>query len=301
MLGSILALISAMMFALNTTALRRGVLTAPVHQAIAITVPLGLPLFFIILLMFDCFDLLKDLSMKSIFFFSIAGIIHLVIGRYCNYKSTQLLGATQSGPITQLALLISLFFALTLLNEELNLYLFIGIGLIFGGPTIIFFARKDNSKTKSGVVMDYKKGYLWGLFCALAFGSCPFLIKLGLDDGGLKENIVGGFIAYLSASLLVLILIIASGSKFRSIYDLHNKGVKWFILTGFLGFLSHLFRYMALGVAPITIVEPIQRSTIIFRVIFGWLLNRQHEIINKTVLFGIILSVAGVYLIIYQI
>jgi len=301
MLGSILALISAMMFALNTTALRRGVLTAPVHQAIAITVPLGLPLFFIILLMFDCFDLLKDLSMKSIFFFSIAGIIHLVIGRYCNYKSTQLLGATQSGPITQLALLISLFFALTLLNEELNLYLFIGIGLIFGGPTIIFFARKDNSKTKSGVVMDYKKGYLWGLLCALAFGSSPFFIKLGLDDGGLKENIVGGFIAYLSASLLVLILIIASGSKFRSIYDLHNKGVKWFILTGFLGFLSHLFRYMALGVAPITIVEPIQRSTIIFRVIFGWLLNRQHEIINKTVLFGIILSVAGVYLIIYQI
>ena len=301
MLGSILALISAMMFALNTTALRRGVLTAPVHQAIAITVPLGLPLFFIILLMFDCFDLLKDLSMKSIFFFSIAGIIHLVIGRYCNYKSTQLLGATQSGPITQLALLISLFFALTLLNEELNLYLFIGIGLIFGGPTIIFFARKGNSKTKSGVVMDYKKGYLCGLFCALAFGSSPFFIKLGLDDGGLKENIVGGFIAYLSASLLVLILIIASGSKFRSIYDLHNKGVKWFILTGFLGFLSHLFRYMALGVAPITIVEPIQRSTIIFRVIFGWLLNRQHEIINKTVLFGIILSVAGVYLIIYQI
>ncbi len=301
MLGGILALISAMMFALNTTALRRGVLTAPVHQAIAITVPLGLPLFFIILLMFDCFDLLKDLSMKSIFFFSIAGIIHLVIGRYCNYRSTQLLGATQSGPITQLALLISLFFALTLLNEELNLYLLIGIGLIFSGPTIIFFARKDNSKTKSGVVMDYKKGYLWGLSCALAFGSSPFFIKLGLDDGGLKENIIGGFIAYLSASLLVLILIIVSGSKFRKIYDLNNKGVKWFILTGFLGFLSHLFRYMALGVAPITIVEPIQRSTIIFRVIFGWLLNRQHEIINKTVLFGIMLSVAGVYLIIYQI
>ena len=301
MLGGILALISAMMFALNTTALRRGVLTAPVHQAIAITVPLGLPLFFIILLMFDCFDLLRDLSMKSIFFFSIAGIIHLVIGRYCNYRSTQLLGATQSGPITQLALLISLFFALALLNEEFNLYLFVGIGLVFGGPTIIFFARKNNSKTKSGVVMDHKRGYLWGLFCALAFGSSPFFIKLGLDGGGLRENIVGGFIAYLSASLLVLISIIVSRSKFRDIYVLNNKGVKWFILTGFLGFLSHLFRYMALGVAPITIVEPIQRSTIIFRVIFGWLLNRQHEMIDKMVLFGILLSVAGVYLIIYQI
>jgi len=301
MLGSILALISAMMFALNTTTLRRGVLTAPVHQAIAITVPLGLPLFFIILAIFDCFDLIKNLSIRSIFFFSIAGVVHLVIGRYCNYRSTQLLGATQSGPITQLALLISLIFALTLLNEQLNLFLFVGICFVFGGPTFIFFARKYNQKTKSGVLMDYKKGYVWGLLCALAFGSSPFFIKLGLDGGGLKQNIVGGFIAYFSATVLVFVLIIITRTKFREIYSLNNQGVKWFILTGFLGFLSHLFRYMALGVAPITIVEPIQRSTVIFRVIFGWLLNRQHEIINSTVLFGILLSVIGVYLIIYQI
>ena len=301
MLGSILALISAMMFALNTTALRRGVLTAPVHQAIAITVPLGAPPFFIIILIFDCFSLLKDLSIESIFFFSVAGVVHLVIGRYCNYRSTQLLGATQSGPITQLALLISLIFALTILNEELNLYLFAGICLVFGGPTFIFFARKHNPKTKSGVVMDYKKGYLWGLLCALAFGSSPFFIKLGLDDGGLKENIVGGFIAYFAATLLVLIIIILSKTKFGDIYTLNNKGVKWFVLTGFLGFLSHLFRYMALGVAPVTIVEPIQRTTIIFRVIFGWLLNRKHEVINTTVLLGILLSVVGVYFIIYQV
>ena len=58
MLGSILALISAMMFALNTTTLRRGVLSAPVHQAIAITVPLGMPLF----LSFFCYLIALILS-----------------------------------------------------------------------------------------------------------------------------------------------------------------------------------------------------------------------------------------------
>ena len=301
MLGGILALISAMMFALNTTTLRRGVLSAPVHQAIAITVPLGMPLFFIIILLFDCFDLILDLSIRSISFFSIAGIVHLLIGRYCNYKSTQLLGATQSGPITQLALLISLLLALTLLNEELNLYLFIGIFLVFGGPIFIFFARKNNSKTKSGVIMDYKKGYIWGMLCAIAFGSSPFFIKLGLESGGLKHNIVGGFVAYFAATILVFSIIILSKTKFREIYAINNQGVKWFILTGFLGFLSHLFRYMALGIAPITVVEPIQRTTIIFRVIFGWALNRQHEIINLTILFGVLLSAVGVYFIIYQV
>ena len=50
MLGGFLALLSAASFALNVTALRRGVLTASVFQAIAITVPMGVPLFLIILL-----------------------------------------------------------------------------------------------------------------------------------------------------------------------------------------------------------------------------------------------------------
>ena len=135
----------------------------------------------------------------------------------------------------------------------------------------------------------------------MAFGSSPFFIKLGLESGGLKHNIVGGFVAYFAATILVFIIIILSKTKFREIYAINNQGVKWFILTGFFGFLSHLFRYMALGVAPITVVEPIQRTTIIFRVIFGWVLNRQHEIINLTILFGVLLSTVGVYFIIYQI
>jgi uncharacterized membrane protein len=58
---------------------------------------------------------------------------------------------------------------------------------------------------------------------------------------------------------------------------------------------------MALGIAPISIVEPIQKTTIIFRVIFSWFVNKKHEIINFKVLFGIFLSIVGVYFIIWQI
>ena len=76
MLGGFLALLSAASFALNVTALRRGVLTASVFQAIAITVPMGVPLFLLILLLFDCWDVLLNLSTNSIIFFSIAGILH---------------------------------------------------------------------------------------------------------------------------------------------------------------------------------------------------------------------------------
>jgi len=51
MLGALLAFISAATFGFNNASVRRGVITGTVAQAIAITVPLGLPLFVIPLLL----------------------------------------------------------------------------------------------------------------------------------------------------------------------------------------------------------------------------------------------------------
>ena len=300
MLGGLLALFSSMMFAGNMVTLRRGVLKAPVYQAIAVTVPIGVPLFYLILILFDCTSILYEMQLDSLFFFSLAGVIHLIVGRYCNYKSTQLLGATLSGPITQLSLLVSIFFAFFILDESYNLILIVGILLILVGPSLILLFGKVNVKTKSGVIMHYKMGYFWGILCALSFGISPYLVKVGLKDGGIREGIVGAFIAYSSATVIIFIIIILSNKSFREIYTTNNKGIFWFLIAGFCSFLAHLLRYMALGVAPISVVEPIQKTTIIFRVIFSWLMNRQHEIINLSVLFGIILSTIGVYLVIWQ-
>ena len=47
MLGGLLALTSAALFGLNNASVRRGVLTGSATQGMAITVPLGVPLFFL--------------------------------------------------------------------------------------------------------------------------------------------------------------------------------------------------------------------------------------------------------------
>ena len=43
--GGLLALLSAATFAFNNASLRRGVLTGSVAQAMAVTVPIGFPIF----------------------------------------------------------------------------------------------------------------------------------------------------------------------------------------------------------------------------------------------------------------
>jgi hypothetical protein len=66
------------------------------------------------------------------------------------------------------------------------------------------------------------------------------------------------------------------------------------IESGALTVFSQMFRYMALAVAPVSIVAPILQTTVIFRLVFGWLINRNHEVFGASVVLGVVLSTLGV-------
>ena len=299
MLGGFLALLSAMSFAFNDVAVRRGILYNSVYKSIAVTVPIGVPLFIFVILIFDCVDALLDQTPQSVFFFAIAGIIHFIFGRFCNYKSIECLGTTIAGPIIQTSLLISVFFAFFILHEVFTYLHLLGILLILFGPIIILTGR-ENKTTRSGIKFDYARGFIWGILCSLSYGTSPLLIKLGSNDGSIRDNIAGGFISYLSASVVLFIIITISRVPVKEIYRLEPEGKKWFLITGVMAFVSQLLRYMALALLAMSLVEPIQRSSTAFRVLFGYLLNRKYEIINIRVLFGIAIAIIGVYVLIYQ-
>ncbi|MDG2186655.1 MAG: EamA family transporter [Hyphomicrobiales bacterium] len=300
MLGLFCAMFSAIAFAANDTALRRGILFASVYKSIIVTVPIGVPLFLMAIVIFGCWPSFHELSLNSIYLFSIAGVIHFVFGRYFGYKAIESLGSTQAGPIVQLGLLISLFFAFFVLKEAINAYHIIGISLLLLGPLFILFGKQNDKFTKSGIKLNYNKGLMWGLMCAACYGTSPFLIKLGLGSGDFKYTIIGGFVSYLSAMLFLVFIILISGVKYKDILEINPDGMKWFTITGIMGSTAQLLRYIALGILPISIVEPIHRSSVVFRVLFGYIVNRKHEIINIRVLSGIALSLIGVYILILQ-
>ena len=75
---------------------------------------------------------------------------------------------------------------------------------------------------------------------------------------------------------------------------LDRKTARWFVFSGAAVFVSQVFRYMALVIAPVSVVTAVQRTSVAFRAIFGWLLNREHEVIDARTLVGIGLSMLGV-------
>lgn len=293
MLGALLSLLSAATFGLNNAALRRGVLSGSVLQALAITVPMGVPLFAISALVLGALGSVVGLSAESWFWFSMAGIVHFILGRYGNYRATRSMGANLSGPVQQMSVLVSLALALIFLGETLNPLSVIGILLIVVGPFVMMQGRaKGKQRTASGFEPDYADGMFWGMICAFGYGASPLFIAWGISGAGVGESMVGGLISYAAASVLIGLVLLSPVQR-RHVGDVPREAVRWFALSGVFVFLSQMFRYAALAVAPVSVVAPIQRLSVVFRVLFSWMLNREHEIFGIWVLLGILVSLVG--------
>jgi len=79
-LGGLLAICSAATFAFNNASVRRGVLTGSVAQAMAITVPIGVPLFFLAALLTGRLGDVLSFSTQGYVALALAGILHFVWG-----------------------------------------------------------------------------------------------------------------------------------------------------------------------------------------------------------------------------
>jgi drug/metabolite transporter (DMT)-like permease len=293
-LGAVLALLSAATFGLNNATLRRGVLSGSVLQALAITVPIGAPLFLLVCLIFGALGALSDFSRVTWIWMSVAGVIHFVIGRYGNYRSTEALGGALSAPIGQISVLVALALGVGLLGEQLTPLRVLGIVLVMFSPILVVRRRRNSRPVeKTAFQPRYLEGTLWGVVGALGYGVSPAIVRMALQGGGVTEGIAAGFISYLAAAILVGLLLIIPANR-TDVMGLRAGPARWFAFSGFAVFVSQVFRYMALAIAPVSVVTTIQRTSVVFRVIFAHMLNREHEILDARTYIGIFVSMLGV-------
>jgi len=295
LLGSILALASAALFGLNTASIRRGVLTGSVLHALAITVPLGVPLFALAYTAFGGLRSPSSFSYPGWIWFALAGVVHFAVGRYGNYRATRAIGATLSAPLQQISIPVSLALALVFLDETLTVLKLAGILLVVTGPVVATWRPTGAgvAAAPSGFRPAYREGVFWGAVGGIAYGVSPLLIMRGLgSDGGLTDSLAGGLISYSAAAIVILGVVLAVGGR-SFMGQLDRTAGKWFLVSTVLVFLSQMFRYMALAIAPVSVVVPIQRMSIIFRLIFSWIFNREHELFGSRLLLGMAMSLIG--------
>jgi uncharacterized membrane protein len=254
---------------------------------------------------------------------SLSGIMHFVWGRYCNYRATRAIGTNLVAPVQQINLIFTLLLAIWILGEQLTPLRMLGIALVLLGPS--FTLRERDTKqitaptapaparalgadvTRDAVAASpadpagaaqptfrprYAEGYSWALLSATGYGLSPILVRIGLEGKGLAVSIAGNLVASVAATVVMGLFLLPPRQLCQAL-AVEREPAKWFTLSGILVAISQLFLYMAMSIAPVTVVSPINRLSILFRLYFSRLLNPKHEVFGGKVVLGTIVSLTG--------
>lgn len=307
-----LALASAFTFALNNAALRRGVVSGTVAQAMVVTVPMGAVVCWLGVFVSGNAQAVGSVQPQGIALLSLAGILHFVGGRYCNYRATKAMGAVLVGPVQQVGIFVTLLLAILLLGEVLTLLQAIGIVLILVAPLLaldiailrkrlkgvlthgqVIGASSGHGTGSLQFVPQHKEGYVFAALSALAFGTSPLLISAGIDQqAGLAGGLVASAIAY-SAATAVLLFCLLVTSQLGKALSISGDALKWFTVTGIMVTTAQALVYMALAIAPVSVVIPIHRTSIVLRVGIARILNPHLESFDGRVMLATACSLIG--------
>ncbi len=319
MLGVLYAALGAFTFSLNNVTMRRGVVTGSVLQGMALTVPIGGLSFLLMTIGFGEWGELLAFPVAAMTWLAAQGIVHFVLGRYCNYKSNQLMGVNLAAPVIQLQVPFAMLLAVVTLHERFTVLQAIGSALMLGGsfttqskagetkkraPAPLSAAvtaraapiRKGldgpDTRQKPAFQPHVVLGYVFGFAAAAFYGSSPLLARQAFLNAPGVSTAAGGCIAY-AAALLVFSLALLKPGSWQDIKGMKRENAPWFLAAAVLVAISQALVYASLAIAPLMVVTPILQLSLVFRLFLSQLINRDYEVMNVAVFVGAITAVIG--------
>ena len=292
MLGVAYTAVAAVFFGLNGATFRRGVLGGSALQGVYVTVLGGVPLFLLAALVTQQAFRLEALELRAYVILAASGVLHFLLGRYSNFRAYAALGQTRAQPLIQASTLVSVVIAVLFLRETVTLLMAMGIALVMAGPAISATqaAPAPSAAATLAPPVRLAEGYAFGTVNALAFGVSPVLVRYALGDSGL--GIVAGLTAYMGAAAVLALGFALPGVR-ASLAGMNPGARGWFAVGTLTVFAAHMFRFLALSAAPVSVVIPLLRGGAFLHVIAAWLINRDYETFDRRVLVGIGVSVSG--------
>jgi drug/metabolite transporter (DMT)-like permease len=295
-LGAVFAVLSAASFALNNATMRRGVVKGTPLQAMAISVPLGVVCFLPLAFILGELARLPQFPTTAIAWMAGLGVLHFVVGRYCNFRANQMAGVNLTAPVVQLQVVVTMVLAVIVLHEPCTALQMIGGVLIVAGSLVTqrqsFRPVEAATGAPPAFVPRHAAGYVFASLAAIAYGTTPIMARFALEHTGPSTGVLGGLIAYVAATAAAAIALLSSSVR-RNVFALKSENARWFAMSGVFVAAAQGFFFAAVAVAPVMLVMPLLQLSLAFRLLFSTWLNPHHEVFGAMVLAGVATSVVG--------
>ena len=220
------------------------------------------------------------------------GVLHFVIGRYCNFRANQVAGINLTAPVVQLQVVVTMVLAVIVLHEPCTALQMIGGALILAGSLITQRqppARAPrrggrNDTGRAAVRAAHSRGIFFRLgrrhrlrhdadHGALRAGAHRAddrhprrADRLCRGDGGRGAG------AVVSAPLR------------RNVFSLEPREHPLVRPSGVLVAAAQGFFFCAVAVAPVLFVMPLLQTSLVFRLLFSTWLSPNHEVFGPLVM-----------------
>jgi drug/metabolite transporter (DMT)-like permease len=227
------------------------------------------------------------------------GLLHFVIGRYCNFRANSVAGVNLTAPVVQLQVVVTMVLAVIVLHEPCTGLQMIGGVMILAGSLITQRApaqtvASDAARPAAAPLFAprYLAGYLFASIAAAAYGTTPVMARFALEHTGPSTGILGGLIAYVAATSVAALALLSPQIR-SNVAALGRDNARWFALSGVFVAAAQGFFFAAVAVAPVMLVMPLLQLSLAFRMVFSTWLNPHHEVVGPLVFLGVVVSVSG--------
>lgn len=225
-------------------------------------------------------------SLEGLAWFTLLGFTAYSFGRFVYYKGLFTIGPPRMTTIMTTAPLMALFLAVAFLGERPGTGVLGGTVLVILGVILVSY-----EPTEKGW---FHRGIVWGFASALSLGVSTFLRKKGIDA------FPNPMLTVAWANLIGLPVLLSVG-KFAPPALFKWGGRSAVVVMASLAVLNsanQVFMNLAVMNGDISVVTPIIAASPIFSLFFTMVLLRDMERIRPAMVIGLLITVAGVVLIV---
>jgi len=196
----------------------------------------------------------------AIGWFAASGILAIVWGRITMFKSVALAGVIRATTIRRLTPFFSVLLAFAFLGETVSGFGLLGMGLMAASFGLLYFDNREKLASKDLFPgANLRRGYLFGLVCALLYAASYVVRKRGLD--GVHDPYFGALIGSLAALGYYAIGCLFSSKLRADVGLLMLRPDPWQLLAAALlaaGQVSQFIAFNNADVGRVTIINSIE-------------------------------------------
>ena len=208
----------------------------------------------------------SELTLKSLTFLILSGI-STGLSWLCYFKALQIGDVNKVAPIDKSSTVLTMILAFLFLREALTVIKIVGM-LMIGTGTYLMIEKKENTSYEN----TGKKSWLFYAILSAVFAALTSILgKVGIT--GIESNYGT---AIRSAVVLVMAwIVVFTAKKQMEVKNIDKKTFIFLVLSGITTGLSWLTMYRALQDGQASVVVAIDKLSILFTVIFSYVVFKE--------------------------